>query len=226
MISMSTKTNKVVCLKWGSKYPAEYVNKLYRSVIRNSNVTEFHCITEDNSSIDKGVICHPLPQIDLEGWWFKPTLFNPNYYQDIQGEVLYLDLDIVITDNINKYFEIERNTDLLAMKDPWFNEINSSVMRWNRSELMWVWEKFLRCTRPYRNKEVYVLDGYVFQGDQNFLNHIIDSKEYFPSGWTLGWKAHGKEAVIEKNPSIVIFNGKPDPHELVDEVKWISDAWQ
>ena len=40
--------NYVVCLKWGNKYSAEYVNKLYSMVKRNLTIDyEFVCFTEN-----------------------------------------------------------------------------------------------------------------------------------------------------------------------------------
>ena len=44
---------KVVCVKWGDKYPAEYVNRLHNMVKRNlSQPYEFICTTEDGEGLD------------------------------------------------------------------------------------------------------------------------------------------------------------------------------
>ena len=44
--------NYVVCLKYGDKYSADYVNKLYNGVKRNLTVPfEFVCYTEDPKGI-------------------------------------------------------------------------------------------------------------------------------------------------------------------------------
>lgn len=218
---------KFVCLKWGSKYSNHYVNRLYRGVYRNSNITEFHCLTDDYRGIDENIICHPLPDVgmDLEGWWWKISMFNPNYYQQLQGEVLYLDLDMVITDDINPMIEVSRVKDIISIKDPWLDGMNSSVMRWNRSEMGWVWDKFVQTQHVGRPRQYYEMDGKVFAGDQDYLNYVIQNKQFYPDHWVLGWKAHGKSAVIDRDPRIVMFNGKPDPHELVEEVGWIRKFW-
>lgn len=203
-----------VCVKYGDKYSAEYVNNLYLGIKKHFSLPfTLHCITDDPTGIYVEVKKHILPDEKLDGWWWKVSLFNPSFYPDLQGEVLYLDLDVVIVDSITPFISLVRNADLLTMKDPWHNTMNSSVMRWNRSELGWVWERFKQT------------DYTKYAGDQNFLNEVVVNKSYFPDEWILGWKAHGKERVIEKQPKIVIFNGKPDPHELVKEVGWIAENW-
>ena len=217
----------IVCLRWGNKYSHEYVNNLYKAVKANSEGVDFYCITDSFSKIVEGVNLIPIAEtgMSLEGWWYKLTLFNPNYYQKIRGETLFLDLDIVILDDISPYLSLDRTGEVLAMRDPWFEEMNSSVMRWNRDDLGWVWERFQRCNKVGRPPQYYEVDGKVFQGDQNYLNYVLNDVQYFPESWTKGWKAHGKESVIDLNPKIVIFNGKPDPHELVEEVDWVRRFW-
>ena len=94
----------VVCLKHGTKYDAEYVNVLRKMTQRNLTTPhEFVCFTEDPRGIDAGITIIPLPTIPLKGWWFKPLLFNPTL--QIQGTMLFIDLDVVIFKNIDKLFE-------------------------------------------------------------------------------------------------------------------------
>ncbi|MBN8763515.1 MAG: hypothetical protein J0I63_09885, partial [Thiobacillus sp.] len=52
----------VLCLKWGTRYGAHYVNRLYRGVGRNlSRPFRFFCCTEDASGLDAGVEIIPFP---------------------------------------------------------------------------------------------------------------------------------------------------------------------
>ena len=45
--------NYIVCLKWGKKYSAEYVNKLYYMTQRHCKVPhEFVCFTDDLRDIN------------------------------------------------------------------------------------------------------------------------------------------------------------------------------
>lgn len=64
----------VVCVKWGTKYGADYVNKLFRAVRRHATVEmEFVCFTEDAAGIDGEVKTIPLPNSKpaYHGWWHK-----------------------------------------------------------------------------------------------------------------------------------------------------------
>ena len=42
----------VLCMKWGTKYPADYVNRLYSMVARNmQRKFRFVCLTEDSEGL-------------------------------------------------------------------------------------------------------------------------------------------------------------------------------
>lgn len=214
----------IVCLKWGDKYPYQYVNNLYRSVVRRTeeDIT-FYCITDDGRRLDDEIVVVPFPKIELEGWWWKLTLFNPEFYPQIKGETLYLDLDVVLTASIQPYLDRERKADLLTIKNFGKDgDMNSSVLRWDRNELGWIWEKFLTTKHVGRPKRYYEYLGKVLQGDQNFLDMVVD-REYFPERWTRSYKYSGECECIKKAPRIVVFHGKPDPHEVTCE--WVKSSW-
>ena len=47
-------TQTVICLKWGTRYGPEYVNRLYSMVKRHTeHALRFICITDDPSGIEK-----------------------------------------------------------------------------------------------------------------------------------------------------------------------------
>ena len=58
LVDTSTK-QYVCCLKYGTKYSADYVNKLFNMVSRNLTVEhQFVCFTEDATGIDERIrIC-------------------------------------------------------------------------------------------------------------------------------------------------------------------------
>lgn len=46
------KKISVLCVKWGTRYPASYVNKLYAGIKRNTSWEfDFYCFTEDPSGL-------------------------------------------------------------------------------------------------------------------------------------------------------------------------------
>ena len=89
----------ILCLKHGQKYSADYVNKLYNMTQRHCTLEhEFVCITEDPAYLLPGIQTIPLPK-GLDGWWNKPYMFSKDL--PINGTILYLDLDVVITSFIS-----------------------------------------------------------------------------------------------------------------------------
>ena len=67
----------ILCVKWGTKYGPEYVNRLYKAVERSTDVCkfEFYCLTDDSDGIDERVVALPLTE-GLTGWWNKALLFD------------------------------------------------------------------------------------------------------------------------------------------------------
>jgi hypothetical protein len=48
-------------VKYGTKYGADYVNKLYYGVKNNLTLThKFYCFTEDPTGLDKNILIKPL----------------------------------------------------------------------------------------------------------------------------------------------------------------------
>ena len=84
--------HNVVCVKWGDKFTAEHVNRLYRMVERNITLPfNFYCYTEDSEGVDERISIVSLDtRLDLKAWWWKLTMFKQN---DYDGVNLYLDLD-------------------------------------------------------------------------------------------------------------------------------------
>ena len=63
----------------------------------------FYCYTEDPTGIYDEVNIIPLnTSLELKKWWWKLILFKENNLK--QGVNLFLDLDIVIQDNIDYFF--------------------------------------------------------------------------------------------------------------------------
>ena len=94
----------VVCMKWGERYGAEYVNRLWRSVRRHvTGEVQLVCFTDDAKGVDKAVDCRPLPAFkgvrkDLAVKpWRKLSLWMADLGEDLSGrDALFLDLDVVV----------------------------------------------------------------------------------------------------------------------------------
>ena len=105
----------ILCMKWGTKYGAEYVNRLYAGIERNLD-SEFQliCLTDDGRGVHEKVVIRDLPESGLDEdamdakkggeTWRKVALFMPGLL-DFDGDVLYLDLDVVLTGSLEPFFE-------------------------------------------------------------------------------------------------------------------------
>ena len=105
----------IICMKWGVRYNYNYVNNLYDSIKRHTNKkTQLICFTDDQSNIHKEVICKPLPYIKIpkeisETPWRKLSIWKYPLHE-LKGDVLFLDLDLVITNNLDKFFSYKPGT--------------------------------------------------------------------------------------------------------------------
>lgn len=57
----------VICIKWGDKFGAEYVNSLYKMVEKNLTVPHrFVCFTDNSDGFLDGIEVRPLPELNDE----------------------------------------------------------------------------------------------------------------------------------------------------------------
>lgn len=90
-----------VCVKYGTKYGADYVNKLYQGVKDNCSLPfTFSCFTEDATGLDRNVLVKPLKN-KWQGWWSKVHIFDPAAFEDPQTRVFYIDLDMIIAGSLD-----------------------------------------------------------------------------------------------------------------------------
>ena len=236
----SSKYN-ILCLKHGTKYSSEYVNKLYRMVSRNCTLEfSFFCITDDPRGLDENINTIPTPP-GLQGWWCKPYIFSADL--PIEGTILYMDLDVVIAGNIDKLFTYQPNNwctvrDFTRAMRPNWPKYNSSVVRFNAGDLDFVWQDF---------KDDPVTIQRKFFGDQDYLYDATYKKKaamLYPDSWVLSWKWEvRKDKTFEpggrkgfkklKNIEhvtprveccVCVFHGDPNP-ELCED-PWVVDNWK
>lgn len=196
----------VVCIKVGTKYPASYVNILKNMVERNLSVPHrFVCITDDPT----GVHCDTVEAMYSRGWWTKLSLFAPNAY-DFTGKILYLDLDIVIRDNINKLANYDAS--FAICRDWLISKYNSSVMLLEIGTETQIWDKYNADTIGAERS---------FNGDQDLIGEY-SNPSVFPERWICSYKVHCKG--FEPISPIVLFHGRPNPSEVLDP--WVLEHWQ
>ena len=218
------------CVCYGDKYSIEYVQKLYNMVQRHTTLEHNFFIFTDNMEleIDGHVNIRTFPMVNLRGWWNKMQLFHPGV---IEGTTLYMDLDVVITDNIDCFFTYKPEADFVGMNDfnPMTKQWNSSIMRFTQSK----WHDKLWMT--FFNDRPGLLRR--FPGDQNLISEFIKNSpgcESFPDSWTQSYKWYDRngnrysrqDMTFQHNGEslVTVFHGQPNPHESDQE--WIKNAWK
>ncbi len=236
-----------ICVKWGDKYPADYVNRL-RSMIARFTKSPFvlHCVTENAEGIHPDVKILPLVDASLSGWWHKLSLFKADFY-GLSGPMIFMDLDVVITDDLTPLFEYKPGK-FAIIHDLLTKGYNSSVFRYEVGAYGHVWENFQKDAENITAR---------LNGDQDWITEQIVDAELWPSEWVVSFKkqCHARmsntlgitgslfrkfgllqpkgEAVLPEGAKIVQFHGKPDPEDVMNgpygiykAAPWIKDYWR
>jgi hypothetical protein len=197
-------------LCWGDKYPDYYVQRLKESV--SDYVTlkhRFVCITDRD--ID-GVDCIP-PVVDWPGWWGKIQLFKPGF---AGRQNLFLDLDVVITGNLDNMI-LQYAGSALAAPNNWaasgWGGVQSSVMLWHSGGPSPIYSAFDPAIAywPPRNEPG------VLWGDQEFIT--TQRTAGFPvtqidPALVQSYKYHCRDKPPSDECKIVVFHGDPKPSEV------------
>ena len=213
-------------MKWGSKYGHEYVNRLHKSIKKHTKrSTQLYCFTDNNHNIDKDIICKPLPKIFLPETisftpWRKMSLWQYPLY-DLEGDVLFLDLDLVITGDLDRFFDFKPGN--YCVIENWTqigeNIGNTSCFKFPIGKYNSVFEKFKRNPKKYWKK---------YHIEQIYLSAQIKNQVFWPPEWCKSFKHDllpswplriWQPAKLPDNTSIVAFTGKPDPDDVVNG-KW------
>jgi hypothetical protein len=230
----------VLCLKHGTKYSAEYVNRLYNMINRNCTLDyEFVCLTDDPRGLNENVKILPLPG-GMSGWWCKPYMYSKDL--PLKGTVLYFDLDVVIASNIDKLFTWQPNQwctirDFTRVMRPKWSRYNSSIVRFKVGQLDHVWSNYMKDKNEIEKR---------LHGDQDWLWEATRKTPamLYPDSWIQSWKWEVRKDKIFKPGGIrgkrtfnnvdhtskprveccvCVFHGDPNPEMIED--KWVVDNW-
>ncbi len=216
-------TKNVVCMKWGTKFGPEYVNRLFSMVEKNLTIPHrFICFTDDPRGINPKAETRPLPKIKDDGLtekgWKKLGIFSQ--LDDIQGQALFLDLDIIIRSNIDCFFEVDG--EFRIVKDWDFPKDiigNSSVFRFEVNKHSDIIEHFYTYGTHIRD---------TYKNEQAFLSYEMEKKgilQYWDSSWCVSFKrnclqrfpmCYFKEAKEPLNAKILVFHGRPTPQQALE----------
>ena len=222
------------CVFYGDKYIFKYVENLYNMVERNlTSPYRFICFT-DNTVIHKqkqfkgkDIEFRQFKRHDFNGWFNKLQLFSPD--SNLEGNTLYMDLDVVIMNNIECFGYIGEDKNFVGMNDfnPTSGLFNSSIMRFNNKYHSVIWEQYLKRRTEFNSSH----------GDQEIISSLIKSHKdtiSFPDEWTQSYKwlnrngdrYHISKQTYEQDPNakVCVFHGSPNPHDSTQE--WVQKLWK
>jgi len=200
----------IICLKHGTKFNADYVNKLFNGVRRNTTLPfTFHCFTEDPNGLDYNIKVHPLPDKKIEGWWYKLYLLSDEI--DITGRVLYIDLDTLITGNIDHY--ISQDEGFVVLQDLWAKKDNvgSALMSYEVGKHKHIWETFIkdpigemRKIHPHGDQKIIQK----YQKERKYWQYIFKNE-------IVSFKSECRNG-LPNGARIVCYHGKPSIKESIN----------
>lgn len=218
---MSDRT--IICMKWGTRYGPEYVNRLASMVRRNvAKPTRFVCFTDDGSGVEPGIELQPFPAIpnipDRVAWtpWRKLSVWQDPLV-DITGDVLFLDLDLVVTGSLDSFFEYEPGAYVAIENWTQMGQGvgNTSAFRFPVGRFTHIYDRFVADPEAILAR---------WRIEQQYISDEIPGMKYWPAAWCVSFK-HSllprwpmnffQAPKLPPDTRIVAFTGKPDPEDAL-----------
>lgn len=255
MTTHSDHPVNIICLKYGVRYPAHYVRKLYAGVRRHLNRPFlFHCCTDDPTGLGPEVRIIPFPENPgIKCWWphvLVKLMLTKDGFGGLSGPTLFLDLDLVIMDSLDPFFDYHPGR--FCIIHNWVNRRkqalglrpavgNSSVFRFDAGPASdSIYQTFLR-------EMDRAEDTRQFNTEQAFMTYAMKNPVWWPEEWVRSYKWNCRPMFplnlimapkAPENCRILVFHGKPDPeeaivgyhgrrpHHHIKPAPWIDPLWQ
>lgn len=243
----------VLCIKWGTKYGPEYVNRLHSMVRRHLHRPfRFVCLTDDTAGIatSEGIEVFDIPAVgfkdfdERQPWtfghgWLKLTSFRRPLY-DLQGATLFIDLDVVIVDALDPFFDHPGEFLVIREWDKSDGTGNTSVYRFQIGAHADALENLAAnketALAEVRNEQEYITGYLARQGKLG----------YWPEDWCRSFKRHCvrkglmgwfKPPQLPAGARVIAFHGKPNPPDAIAGVSgkwyrkvlptaWVAEHWR
>ncbi len=230
-------TANIICIKWGTLFGPEYVNRLYSGVRRNIDAdVRFLCMTEDSAGFHPDIEVLPLPvepyaaEMDKalavanrQGAMRKVSLFKLGLIPDLEGPVLGFDLDVVITGDLTPIWQMAPGK--VAMRHDWTEKRkgrptgHGSVFRFDPAVHGFLYDDL--AADPY--KVVEDARG----SEQRYTSHKAMEKDafaYIPEPYVVSFKYdcnpfpgnYWRAPTLPKDARVVCFHGRPKMSEAID----------
>lgn len=224
----------LLCLKWGKRYGSDYVNRTYAMAMRNTTrPLRVVCFTDDPVGIRPEVDVKPMPPFDLPERMryhpFRRMFIFQKELADLHGNVLHLDLDLLITGSIDAFYDHKPELDFVVAENwtqPGQGIGNMSVFRFRVGALTRVWDRF-------RPDPMAMMD--LYRNSQTFVSRTLGHVDFYPAEWCLSFK-HSlvppwplnfiKTPALPPEARIVAFTGKPDIDEAARGEWPVTAGWK
>lgn len=227
---------QVICVKWGTAYGPEYVNRLY-GMLRRHITGDFRlvCLTDDKVGFRPEVEAYDLPELGCEwpkrsmGKWRKLVLWGADMpaLTGLSGPVLFIDLDSVIIENIDGYFTHGDPDDVVLARN-WAKPMQrlgqTSVFRFPIGRYPHILENFRRDPQGVADKHGF---------EQHYVTASVPGGiKLWPEAWTKHFRLHCLPpfplryfvpAKLPAGAKIVTFPGGPNPSD-VRVGRWLPTA--
>jgi len=233
----------VVCWKWGRRYSAGHVNKLYRSLERHLHVPFTMLCLSDRPDYKVKKPVQVIPgwpnHWGKHGCWRRLFIFSKQCRSLIGPRHLSIDLDQVIFDDITPL--VDRHEDFVIYKSTnpnWPKHLYSGTM-WlmNTGKLDYVWVEFQKEVKRKRGHMGRVLKSLRARG-HNGTDSAWISYQLGPGVPTWGeedgiysfvYDLQGKGKIYPPdNTRIVLFHGRQNDQsnpEYQEKYPWIKEHW-
>lgn len=224
----------VVCLNVGNAFAPKYVERLYSGIKRNTNkYFDFLCICDGKNSgrirdaMPYGTLnTHIISEAEYPKWWGKMILFQPEFQDWVDSDLLFFDLDTIITGPVDDLLTVGERcpTNIAILKNflqpPYRSEraipceYGSAVMWIKRGKMQEIYQTYKIVGGV---QEKYDLAG----GDQKFIEDVanprdvtflqdlfLDKKDFFRS---VKYPTQLTQSPVGN--SIICYHGRPRPHE-------------
>ena len=217
--------NRVICIKWGEKYGADYVNRLQKMLERHTTQPfQLICFTDNFEGVDKAVELHPLPELGCEipktvpGKFPKIALWGADLPIE-DGPVLFIDLDTVLVGNVDAYFTIGDANDVYLARNwtkPFSGLGQTSVFRFPVGGHTYILEDLRERTKELAEKHRY---------EQHYVTKsVLGGVKFWPEEWTKHFRVHClgpwplrylRGVRQPKEAKMITFPGLPDPVDAI-----------
>lgn len=233
----------IVTFKWKSskngyklknpvEYSSEHVNILFNSIKRNTSISfNFFCVTDDPTGIN--------PNINVVNLWDKCKflggcynrlyIFSKEMDKIFGNKILSIDLDCVITGNINNILldnnDFKINT-FENKNNKWKQIYNGALFLMKTGSRSQVWDEFDVAKSP-QLMENLKKENVLIGSDQAWIQYKLGTKEkrFTNNDGIYDFSMLENKNILPENAKIVFFHGKNDPYISKKNINWVEKHW-